>query len=300
MTASFRHCTGRPGPRSWLIALVIVLVPLFAALAASCGDEAPQPANATQRMKELLGRAPSGQAAAVAKRGDMIAANTDGYPPLSYRDDDGKLVGFDVEVAKAVAEHLSLKVRFTQPPWEAVPAGLAGERFDVSIGSLSPEQGLKGDVAYSKPYYYPTGQLVVRAGAPKLVGADALTGKSIGAGIHTVFYRWLQANAGAKVSAFPSDAEALAALEAGRVEAVLTSGLAAAQAVKSGKGVEISGPPLFAEPMVLVVKAGEDDWLAVLNDAIAGLRKDGTLEQLSTDWLGLDFTRPKPAASASE
>jgi cystine transport system substrate-binding protein len=297
MAASHLLSAGR---RRLLPAAILVAAALLALLASACGDQTPQAVNATQRMKQLLGHAPTGQAATVAKRGDMIAASTENYPPLSYRDSDGKLVGFDVEVAKAVAEYLSLKMRATQPPWEAVPAGLAGDRFDVSIGSLSPEQGLEGGVAYSKPYYYTTGQLVVRAGAPQLTGADALKGKNVGAGIHTVFYRWLQANSGADVSAFPSDAEALAALEAGRVDAVLTSGLAAAQAVKSGKGVELSGPPLFAEPMVFVVKAGEDDWLAVLNDAIAGLRTDGTLKQLSTDWLGLDLTRPKPAASASQ
>jgi ABC-type amino acid transport substrate-binding protein len=181
-----------------------------------------------------------------------------------------------------------------------VPAGLAGGRFDVSIGSLSPEQGLEGEVVYTKPYYYTTGQLVIRAGSPALVGVDALAGKSVGAGIHTVFYRWLQANTSADVSAFPGDAEALAALEAGRVDAVLTSGLVAAQSVKSGKGVELSGAPLLAEPMVFVVRAGESDWLAVLNDAIAGLRSDGTLKQLSIDWLGANYTKPTPAASVSQ
>jgi len=274
-------------------------MPLLAVAAAACGPGEAEPENATQAMTEILGRAPKGQAARIAKAGEMIAANTEGYPPLSYRDEDGKLVGFDVEVAKAVADRLGLKVRFTQPEWEAVPAGLSGGRFDVSIGSLSSQQGLEGDVAYSKPYYYTTGQLVVRVGTTKLKGVDALAGKSVGAGIHTVFYRWLQANSSAKVTAFTGDAEALAALEAGKVEAVLTSGLAAAQAVESGKGVELSGAPLFAEPMQFVVRSGERDWLAVLNATIAELRRDTTLGVLAPDWLGMDFTKPTPSASTS-
>jgi ABC-type amino acid transport substrate-binding protein len=52
--------------------------------------------------------------------------------------------------------------------------------------------------------------------------------------------------------------------------------------------------------MVFVVRAGEEDWLAVLNDAIAALRQEGKLAQLSSDWLGADFTKPKPSASAGE
>jgi polar amino acid transport system substrate-binding protein len=285
--------------RSVALAGTLVLVALLGAAASACGEDT-SPVNAAQRMTELLGGKPTGQAAAIAKRGQMTIANTEDYPPLSYRDDDGKLVGFDVEVGRAVAEYLSLTARFTQPPWEAVPAGLAGDRFDVSIGSLSPQQGLEGEVEYSKPYYYTTGQLVVRAGEAPLEGAEALAGTSVGASIHSVFYRWLQENTTAEVTAFQGDAEALGALESGKVEAVLTSGLVAAQAIKDGKGVETSGAPLFAEPMVFVVRAGEEDWLAVLNDAIAALRQEGKLAQLSSDWLGADFTKPKPSASAGE
>jgi len=293
-----RHPRDRFG-RSVALIGALAMIALGAASASACSEDT-SPVSATQRMTELLGAKPTGQAAAVAKRGQMTAANTEDYPPLSYRDDDGKLVGFDVEVGKAVAEYLGLTARFTQPQWEAVPAGLAGDRFDVSIGSLSPQQGLEGDVQYSKPYYYTTGQLVVRAGGTPLEGAEALAGKSVGASIHSVFYRWLQENTSAGVTAFQGDAEALSALESGKVEAVLTSGLVAAQAIKDGKGVEVSGAPLFAEPMVFVVRAGEGDWLALLNDAIAGLRQEGTLAQLSSDWLGADFTKPKPSASAAE
>jgi len=274
---------------------------LLSTLVIACGTaDEPEPGSATARMKQILGRAPKGAAAAIAARGELLIAVTPDYPPLSYYNDDGELTGFDVEVGKAVAEYLQLGPRFTEPVWEAVPAGLANDRFDVSIGSLSPDQGLVGPIAYSEPYYYTEGLLLVRAGAPQLKGVEALAGKRVGAGIHTVFYRWLQEQEDTEVVAYPSDAEALAGLEAGRVDAILLSGLAARQAIDAGRGVERSGPPLLAEPMAFVVGKDEEDLRRVMDAAIAALREDGVLTELSQQWFGgQDLSRSRAAANTS-
>lgn len=280
-------------------AVTALLLVLLSCTAGACGSkDEPEPQNAVQRMRQILGRKPTGSAATIVQRGTLLIAVTPAYPPLSYYDDDGRLTGFDVAVGTAVAEHLRLAPRFTEPVWEAVPAGLQSDRFDVSIGSLSPDQGLAGAVSFSKPYYYTEGQLLVKAGTPRLKGIEALTGKRVGAGIHTVFYRWLQGNEELEVTAFPGDAEAFSALEAGRVDAVVVSGLAARQAVDSGRDVELSGRPLFAVPMTFVVKEGEKDLLLALDRAIAVLRKDGVLTELSRQWFdGQDLTRRTTATS---
>jgi len=274
-------------------------LPTVAVTACGTSDE-PEPENAAARMKQILGRAPKGAAAAIAERGELLIAVTPDYPPLSYYNDDGELTGFDVAVGTAVAEYLQLAPRFTEPVWEAVPAGLANDRFDVSIGSLSPDQGLVGPIAYTGPYYYTEGRLLVRAGAPQLKGPEALAGKRVGAGVHTVFYRWLQEQEDVEVVAYPSDAEALSGLEAGRVDAILLSSLAARQATEAGRDVERSGPPLFAEPQSFVVSKDEKDLLRVMDAAIAALREDGVLSELSQQWFdGQDLSRSRAAVSAS-
>jgi len=267
----------------------------------ACGTpDEPEPENAVARMKQILGRAPKGVAAAIAERGELLVAVTPDYPPLSYYNDDGELTGFDVEVGKAVAEYLQLAPRFTEPVWEAVPAGLANDRFDVSIGSLSPDQGLVGPIAYTEPYYYTDGSLLVRAGASRLKGLAALAGKRVGAGVHTVFYRWLQEQEGVEVVAYPSDAEALSGLEAGRVDAILLSSLAARQAIDAGRDVERSGPPLFAEPMSFVVSKDEKDLRRVMDAAIAALHENGVLSELSQQWFGgQDLSKSRAAAPSS-
>lgn len=295
-----RSSHGRRLRRS-LPALAGVLLLLAASFLTACGDdEEPAAANAVQRMRQVVGAKPGGLAATVAGRGSLLIAVTPDYPPFSYVDDDGELTGFDVEVGEAVAEYLKLTPRFTEPVWEAVPAGLAGDRFDVSIGSLSPEQGLSGEIAFTKPYYYTEGRLAVQAGAAGLDGVEALAGKRIGAGVHTVFYRWLQAREDIEAVAYPSDAEAIAGLEAGRVDGIVLSALAARQAIEEGRGIELSGGPLVSIPMTFVVKKGEKDFLKAMNATIAALRQDGTLAELSRRWFDdQDYTRPRGASSPS-
>ena len=95
-------------------------------------------------------------------------------------------------------------------------------------------------------------------------------------------------------------ADALAALEAGRIQAVLTDALTAAGAVKEGKSVELSGTPLFSAPVTFAVRKDQSDLLRVSNALIARLRKSGWLTSASKAWFsGLDLTRPVGTASPS-
>lgn len=279
------------------MATAILFGGAFVVAGCSSDGSSEQPENATARMTEILGRGPQGLAASVAEEGTLDAAVIEDDPPRSYRDGE-ELTGFDVEVARSVAEYLSVQARLSEQPPEAAPAGLVADRFDVSIGSLAPDPEAGDGIAYTDPYYYTTGQLLVQAGSPKLKSVETLDGVPVGAAIHTVFFRFLRDQTGAQVVAFPGDAEALAALEAGRVEAILVGGLTAAEAVADGRDVELSGKPLLSEPMVFVVKSGEDDLVKVLNAAIAALREDGTIKGLSEAWFGgLDLTRPVTASS---
>ncbi len=276
---------------------ILLLMGACAFVLSACGGPT-EPQSPLEKAKEILGRPPKGLAAKVVKRGELVVANSAEYPPLSYVDEDGEFVGFDVEVAKATADYLGLKVSFVQPDREAVPAGLAAGRFDVSIGSVSPQQGYGDAVAYSKPYYYTTAQLVVKADAPMFEGVSSLDGKVVGAGVHTVFFAWLQEHGKAQLKAFSTDSDALAALEAGRVDAVLTSGLTAAEVVEGGK-LQASGAPLFAEPMTFAVDGGQKDLLKLMNAAIADLRRSGGLRSISKQLLGADFTRATTSTGSS-
>ena len=83
-----------------------------------------------------------------------ITVGTEGtYAPFTYHDASGKLTGYDVEVTRAVAEKLGVKVDFKETQWEAMLAGLKGERFDIvanQVALTTPER--KATFDKSEPY----------------------------------------------------------------------------------------------------------------------------------------------------
>ena len=83
------------------------------------------------------------------------------YPPYTYHDDNGELTGFDVEVAKAIADKLGVEADFTESDWDSLLAGIDSGRLDTVINavSITPEREEKYD--FAGPYFYITQQIVV-------------------------------------------------------------------------------------------------------------------------------------------
>jgi polar amino acid transport system substrate-binding protein len=272
----------------WALAALCSVAAAFVLGVAACGG--PKPATLLERFSHILGHEPTGMAKTIASTGRMTVADDGNYPPQSWIE-KGKLQGFDVDVANKVAELLGVQVTFTNPTWDAVPAGLRARAFDVSIGSLAPTNDLKAIIAFTDPYYYTGGQLAVRQGTAPITSTAALAGKTVGVGAQTVFFYWLRSHTKAVVKTYPSEADAFPALKDGSLDAVMCSLPTIEQAIKSGEPFALSGTPLFYQPLAFAVRKGQPDMVALLNYCIRTMRSDGTLARLSREWFnGLDLT----------
>ena len=101
------------------------------------------------------------------------------YPPYTYHDDNGELTGFDVEVAKAIADKLGVEADFTESDWDSLLAGIDSGRLDTVINavSITPEREEKYD--FAGPYFYITQQIVVAKDNDDIVDMASLDGKKI-------------------------------------------------------------------------------------------------------------------------
>ena len=115
---------------------------LLAACSQSNNNDADTTANTAEGGSELLQRVNSG---------GTINVGTEGtYPPFTYHDESGKLTGYDVEVTRAVADKMGVKVDFKETQWDAMLAGLDSKRFDMVANQVSlttPERMAKYDKA---------------------------------------------------------------------------------------------------------------------------------------------------------
>ena len=280
------------------LALAAGLVLTFTLLAAACGghSSASGVAQATKIARRVLGHAPTGLAKTIIARGTLEVADDANYAPQSYIDESGKLVGFDVDVAKKTAAYLGLKIHIQNPQWDSVPTGLGAGRYDVSIGSMRITAELQKTLDFTDPYYYTQSECIVRQGSPLFTDIASMNGKKIGVVAQTTDYYYLTAAKGPVVKTYNDDADLFLDLTNGLLDGAVVSNLTADQATASGYHFVLSGTPYFYEPMAFAIRKGETDLLALLNYAIKKMHHDGSLTKYAKTWYhGADPTQAPSA-----
>jgi polar amino acid transport system substrate-binding protein len=261
--------------------------------------------SAMERATAILGHEPTGLALSIVTKGEVIVANDSNYAPQSSVDPVTKeVVGFDVDVAKGMAEILALGIKWQHPAWETIPGGLNNGRYDVSIGSMTsaiggvPVADRWKTLDFSEPYYYTTGQVFVKKGGTQVASAADLSGKKVGVGAQTTYYDFLKGqgpwegkNTGAIVKTYTTDADAFPDLLNGNIDFCMTAGTTGQQAILEGKPMEFSGKPFYYEDLSMAVKKGETDWVALLTYTVQQMHANGALTAMSKQWYnGLDLT----------
>ena len=100
------------------------------------------------------------------KKDKYITFATEGtYAPYSFHDDSGALVGFDVEIARAIADKLGVEARFTETQWDGIIAGLDAKKYDAISNQVSITEERKQKYLFSDPYTYVYGVVIVNEDA---------------------------------------------------------------------------------------------------------------------------------------
>ncbi|HFB5229355.1 amino acid ABC transporter substrate-binding protein [Neisseria gonorrhoeae] len=223
-----------------------------------------------------------------------VTVGTEGtYAPFTYHDKDGKLTGYDVEVTRAVAEKLGVKVEFKETQWDSMMAGLKAGRFDVvanQVGLTSPERQATFDK--SEPYSWSGAVLVARNDSNIKSIADikgVKTAQSL-----TSNYGEKAKAAGAQLVPVDGLAQSLTLIEQKRADATLNDELAVLDYLKKNPnaGVKIvwSAPADEKVGSGLIVNKGNDEAVAKFSTAINELKADGTLKKLGEQFFGKDIS----------
>lgn len=248
--------------------------------------------SAMDRAMAILGHEPTGLALDIVTKGEVVVANDSNYAPQSSVDPVTKeVVGFDVDVAKGMAEILGLGIKWEHPAWETIPGGLNNGRYDVSIGSMTITPERQQTLDFTDPYYYTSGQVFVKKGGTQITGPADLDGKKVGVGAATTYYDYLKKNTKAIVKTYTTDVDTFPDLLNGNLDFVMTAGPTGQQAILEGKPMEFSGKPLYYEDLAMAVKKGETDWVNLLTYTVQQMHKNGALTEMSKRWYnGIDLT----------
>ena len=267
-----------------------VLGSIAAVVLAACGGEG---SNSASSAPAQSGAASGSLIERINNKGTITVGTEGTYAPFTYHDKDGKLTGYDVEVTRAVADKLGIKVEFKETQWDSMMAGLKAGRFDVvanQVGLTSPERQATFDK--SEPYSWSGAVLVARKDS-NIKSIDDIKGVKAAQSLTSNYGEKAKA-AGADLVAVDGLAQSLTLIEQKRADATLNDELAVLDYLKKNPnaGVQIvwSAPADEKVGSGLIVNKGNDEALAKFSTAMTELKADGTLKKLGEQFFGKDIS----------
>jgi L-cystine transport system substrate-binding protein len=230
----------------------------------------------------------------VKQRGTLRIGLEGTFPPFNSKDSKGDLVGFDVDIAKAVAAKLGVKPEFITTEWSAIIAGLQAGKFDVIVNQVGITDKRKESLDFSRPYTYSNAQLIQRKDdSREFKSLEDLKGKKLGVGLGTNYMDMAKSVPGIDVKTYPGAPEYLRDLAAGRIDAALNDRLMLAYLLKNSQLPLRTGANVGnGNPSGIPFKKGNPKFAKALDDAMAQLEADGTFSTISQKWFGIDVTKP--------
>jgi cystine transport system substrate-binding protein len=222
-----------------------------------------------------------------------ISIGTEGtYAPFTFHDKDGKLTGFDVEIAQEVAKRIGVKAEFVETKWDGIFAGLDAKRFDMIVNEvgIKPERQAKYD--FSDPYITSRAVLIVAKDNNSITKFEDLKGKKAAQSL-TSNYADIAKTNGAEIVNSEGFNQSVDLLLAKRADATLNDSLSFYDLLKQKPdvAVKIAAQQSNAASSGIMFRKDSKELVAAVNKALADMKADGTYETISKKWFGVDVSK---------
>jgi len=238
------------------------------------------------------GPAPLNKLDSIQKSGKLVVALEGAWQPWSYHDSSDTLVGYDVEVSRAIAEKLGVEPEYVESDWDSLFAGLDAGRYDMVCNGVEVTEERAKTYAFTTPYGYIHTALAVRKDNEDIHSFEDLKGKTTANSLAST-YMELAESYGATVQGIDTLEETIQLLTAGRIDATLNADVSFYDYLNVHPDADFKLVAQTAEAShvaIPVLKSEDTAYLDALNTAIEALRADGTLKTLSEKYFGQDIS----------
>lgn len=236
---------------------------------------------------------------AIAKDWKKVRIGVEGaYPPFSYVQPDGELAGFDIEIAKALAEAMGAEATLVAQDWDGMIPALMAKKFDAIIASMSITEERLKKVNFSKRYYRTPAKFVTKKGAVPVFSVDVIKGKAVGVQRATIHDQYLSDVYGkdVKIKRYGTLDEAYLDLIAGRVDLLLADSVTLLDGFlkkDEGKDYEFVGPDFndpkwFGDGIGVALRKQDKDLEELFNKAIDTIRANGVYKSIQDKYFDFD------------
>jgi len=278
--------------RRTFISLMSVMAAAGVLTLAGCSSNSGSSAAASGAASSAASTGAADQLAAIQANGKLVVALEGAWQPWSYHDESDTLVGYDVEVSRAIAQKLGVEPEYVESDWDSLFAGLDAGRFDLVCNGVEVTEERAKTYDFTVPYGYIHTALAVRKDNQDIHSFEDLKGKTTANSLAST-YMELAESYGATVQGIDTLEETIQLLTAGRIDATLNADVSFYDYLNVHPEADFKLVAQTAEAShvaIPVLKSQDTAYLDALNTAIEELRADGTLKALGEKYFGQDIS----------
>jgi arginine/ornithine transport system substrate-binding protein len=220
------------------------------------------------------------------------------YPPFSQMTSDGKLIGFDIDIANALCDEIGAKCDLVAQDWDGIIPALMARKYDAIIASMSITEERKKVVSFSKKYYNTPAMFAAPKSMNIEVTKSGLKGKTVGVQRATTHDSFITDTFGdaVNVKRYATQDEAYLDAVSGRIDLLFADSVAMTDGfieTDQGKGFQLIGrgysePKYFGEGVGVAVRKKDQDLADLFTKAIATIRSNGVYEKINAKYFAFD------------
>lgn len=245
----------------------------------------PTAENNTDTEKDLL--------AQIKERGTLLVGTEGTYAPYTYHDETGELVGYDVEVARAIAEKLGVKAEFVEGNWDSLIAGLDANRYDTVFNQVTITDERLEKYDFSTPYTISRAALIVGKDNHDIKTFEDLKSKKSAQGLSSNYATLAEQYGAELISADGSFSKAIELVLTSRADATINDQVSFYDFLKQqpDASVKLVDTLEDASKNAALIRKGNDTLVEAINKAFDDLTQEGTLAKISEKYFGADVTK---------
>lgn len=222
----------------------------------------------------------------IQKAGKLIVMTEPGFAPFEYIDGNGEIAGVDVEICEKIAEKLGVTLEMVSAEFDAIIPAVQTGKSDLGAAGITATDERAKQVDFSVNYVDTGIYIIVPEGSAIASGDDIAAGVTVGVQRGTTSDLFVS-DTEAEVSQFSTVPDAIVALQAGKLDAVVADELPALDAVTNNEGLVRLEEPLTVEQYAIAIAKGNDELMEIVNEVITEMIESGEMEQLISNHMEL-------------
>lgn len=261
-----------------LIGISVLTMGLFV----GCGNSATKTTDVSNQTAEA---SPENSTEPTNSDNVIVMGTNAEFEPFEYRD-GLDIVGFDVEIAKAVANKLGKELKIEDMAFDSLIMGLNNDKMDFIAAGMTATEERAQQVDFSDSYFKSKQVIIVKADNTEIASADDLVGKSVGVQLGTTGDLFVSGTEGVTVVQVKKGTQAVMDLQNGKVDAVVIDEEPAKKMIAGKTDVKILEVPFIEEEYAIAVKKGNTELLNTINETIEELKANGEYDKIYEQFFG--------------